>query len=97
MPGLYHVFGSGAVLVCGLLGNWNLKVQVETTQQEQPDTLCCAMKIGNEDLSSVSKSMILMAVLAARGCVSLSRATVGYAYPKSHPSGELVVIHCSES
>ena len=35
MPGLYPVLGSRAVLVCGLLGGWNLKLQVETTQQEQ--------------------------------------------------------------
>lgn len=38
-----------------------------------------------------------MAVLTVRGCVILRWAAVGYAYPKSHPSGELVVIHLSES
>lgn len=38
-----------------------------------------------------------MAVLTVQGCVILRWAAVGYAYPRSHPPGELVVIHLSES
>lgn len=46
MPGLYHVLGSGAVLVCGLLGNPNLKLQVETNPVRAAAALCCAVERG---------------------------------------------------
>lgn len=94
MPGLHHVLGSRALLVWGLLGNQNLELQVERTQQGQQMPRAVPWR-ENQSLSSLCKGRLPMAVPWCS--VSLCRAGVGCAHPRSQPSGELLVIHQAES
>lgn len=83
MPGLYHVLGSGTVLVCGLLGNWNLKLQVETTQQEQQPP--CERGLGRRTWILSPRERSRWLCLLSGLCNLAAGLQFGYAYPKSHP------------
>lgn len=56
MPGLHGVLGSGAVLVCGLRARENSGCKwKQRSESSRRLVLLCWERIGNEDLSSVSK------------------------------------------